>query len=74
MALAPLPLTCSSARSIAPTEPDSTTCFGAFVESGPGDVLTKLVRRTAEGASAVAVGSPHAAAELAARLRQGVAG
>lgn len=48
--------------------------FEAFVEAGPGDVLTKLVRRTVEGVSAVAVGSPHAAAELASSLRQGVAG
>lgn len=48
--------------------------FEAFVEAGPGDVLTKLVRRTVEGVSAVAVGSPNAAAELASSLRQAAAG
>lgn len=48
--------------------------FEAFVEAGPGNVLTKLVRRNVEGVSAVAVGSPHAAAELDSSLRQGIAG
>jgi [acyl-carrier-protein] S-malonyltransferase len=36
-----------------------------FVEAGPGDVLTKLAKRAAPGARAVAVGSPEAAAALA---------
>jgi [acyl-carrier-protein] S-malonyltransferase len=35
-----------------------------FLEAGPGDVLSKLVRRAVPGANAVAVGSPEAAAEL----------
>jgi [acyl-carrier-protein] S-malonyltransferase len=41
--------------------------FGAdaFVEAGPGDVLTRLAKRAAPGARAVAVGSPEAASELA---------
>ena len=33
-----------------------------FVESGPGDVLTKMAKRVAPGARAVAVGSPERAA------------
>ena len=37
-----------------------------FVEAGPGDVLSKLVRRNAPGAVAVAVGSPE---EVAAVMR-----
>ncbi len=36
-----------------------------FVEAGPGDVLSKLVRRAVPGVTAVAVGSPEAAAEFA---------
>jgi [acyl-carrier-protein] S-malonyltransferase len=36
-----------------------------FVEAGPGDVLTKLVRRNVPGTTAVAIGSPEAARELA---------
>jgi [acyl-carrier-protein] S-malonyltransferase len=36
-----------------------------FVEAGPGDVLTKLAKRVVPHATAVAVGSPDAAAELA---------
>lgn len=39
--------------------------FDTFVEAGPGDVLSKLVRRTAPGATAVAIGSPDEAAALA---------
>ncbi|HEU4355152.1 MAG TPA: ACP S-malonyltransferase [Actinomycetota bacterium] len=37
-----------------------------FVEAGPGDVLTKLAKRAAPGARAVAVGSPADAAAFAA--------
>jgi [acyl-carrier-protein] S-malonyltransferase len=37
-----------------------------FVEAGPGDVLTKLAKRVVPGARAIAVGSPDAAATLAA--------
>lgn len=37
-----------------------------FVEAGPGDVLTKLAKRVVPGARALAVGSPEAAASLAA--------
>jgi [acyl-carrier-protein] S-malonyltransferase len=36
-----------------------------FVEAGPGDVLTKLAKRVIPEATAVAVGSPDAAATLA---------
>jgi [acyl-carrier-protein] S-malonyltransferase len=36
-----------------------------FVEAGPGDVLTKLAKRTVPGAEAVAVGSPTDAAAVA---------
>jgi [acyl-carrier-protein] S-malonyltransferase len=35
-----------------------------FIEAGPGDVLTKLARRVVPAASAVAVGSPEAAAAV----------
>ncbi len=35
-----------------------------FIEAGPGDVLTKLAKRVVPEASAVAVGSPEAAAAL----------
>jgi [acyl-carrier-protein] S-malonyltransferase len=40
----------------------------AFVEAGPGDVLTKLAKRVAPGARAMAVGSPAEAASAAAAL------
>ena len=36
-----------------------------FVEAGPGDVLTKLAKRVVPQATAVAIGSPETAAELA---------
>ncbi len=39
--------------------------FDTFVEAGPGDILSKLVRRIAPGATAVAIGSPDEAAALA---------
>jgi [acyl-carrier-protein] S-malonyltransferase len=39
-----------------------------FIEAGPGDVLTRLAKRAVPGARAVAVGSPEAAAALAAGL------
>jgi [acyl-carrier-protein] S-malonyltransferase len=42
-----------------------------FVEAGPGDVLTKLAKRVVPQATAVAVGSPEAAAQLA---REGIDG
>src|SRR3990172_8954544 len=35
-----------------------------FVESGPGDVLTKRAKRVVPGTRAVAIGSPEAAAEF----------
>ncbi|HXF71264.1 MAG TPA: ACP S-malonyltransferase [Actinomycetota bacterium] len=35
--------------------------FDAYLEAGPGDVLTKLARRAVPGATALAVGSPEAA-------------
>jgi [acyl-carrier-protein] S-malonyltransferase len=41
---------------------------GAFVEAGPGDVLTKLAKRAAPGARAMAAGSPAEAASAAAQL------
>jgi [acyl-carrier-protein] S-malonyltransferase len=40
----------------------------AFVEAGPGDVLTKLAKRVVPGSRAVAVGSPADAASAAAEL------
>lgn len=40
----------------------------AFVEAGPGDVLTKLAKRVVPGARAVAVGSPEQAVSFAAEL------
>ena len=40
-----------------------------FVEAGPGDVLTKLAKRVVPGARTAAVGSPEAAAALAAEPR-----
>jgi [acyl-carrier-protein] S-malonyltransferase len=40
----------------------------AFVEAGPGDVLTKLAKRAAPGARAIAAGSPAEAASAAAQL------
>jgi len=42
--------------------------FDAFLEAGPGDVLTKLARRAVPGALALAVGSPEAAREAAAAV------
>ena len=38
-----------------------------FLEAGPGDVLTKMAKRVVPGATAVAVGSPAVAIEVAAR-------
>jgi [acyl-carrier-protein] S-malonyltransferase len=40
----------------------------AFVEAGPGDVLTKLAKRVVPSARAVAVGSPEGARTVAAEL------
>ena len=40
----------------------------AFVEAGPGDVLTKMAKRVVPGARALAVGSPEAAEAAAAEL------
>jgi [acyl-carrier-protein] S-malonyltransferase len=42
--------------------------FDTFVEAGPGQVLSKLVRRDMPGIRAVAVGAPSDAANLAASL------
>jgi [acyl-carrier-protein] S-malonyltransferase len=39
-----------------------------FVEAGPGDVLTKLAKRAAPGARAVAVGTPEDAVRVASSL------
>lgn len=41
---------------------------GAFVEAGPGDVLTKLAKRVVPDARAIAVGSPADVASAAAEL------
>lgn len=43
-----------------------------FVEAGPGDVLSKLIRRTVPGVTAVPVGSPADAVALAASVSEGV--
>jgi [acyl-carrier-protein] S-malonyltransferase len=40
-----------------------------FLEAGPGDVLTRLAKRVSPGSRAAAIGSPEAAAALAAELR-----
>jgi [acyl-carrier-protein] S-malonyltransferase len=40
----------------------------AFVEAGPGDVLTKLAKRAVPGSRAMAAGSPAEAASAAAQL------
>lgn len=48
------------------------TGVGTFVEAGPGDVLSKLVRRTVPGVPVVAVGSPAEAASFAASIKEGV--
>jgi [acyl-carrier-protein] S-malonyltransferase len=40
--------------------------FDTFVEAGPSDVLSKLVRRIVPGARAVPVGSPEDAKAFAA--------
>lgn len=50
----------------------AATGVDAFVEVGPGDVLTKLVRRTVSGVEATAVGSPEEAKAFAERLAQEV--
>lgn len=39
-----------------------------FVEAGPGDVLSKLVKRCVPGARAIPVGSPEAARDLASEI------
>ena len=44
--------------------------FDAFVEAGPGDVLSKLLRRNAPGATGVAVGSPQDAARFATTMTE----
>ena len=43
----------------------------AFVEAGPGDVLSKLVRRCVAGAKSVAVGSPEDARDAVTELVTG---
>jgi malonyl CoA-acyl carrier protein transacylase len=40
----------------------------AFVEAGPGDVLTKLAKRAVPGSRAMAADSPAEAASAAAQL------
>jgi [acyl-carrier-protein] S-malonyltransferase len=40
----------------------------AFVETGPGDVLTKLAKRATPGVPAFAVGTPDRAVAVAAQL------
>jgi [acyl-carrier-protein] S-malonyltransferase len=40
-----------------------------FLEAGPGDVLTRLAKRVSPGSRAAGIGSPEAAAALAAELR-----
>ncbi len=45
-----------------------------FIEAGPGDVLTKLTKRIVPNASAVAVGSPEAAAAVVKEVTDAAAG
>ena len=40
-----------------------------FIEAGPGQVLTKLAKRCAKGATAISVGDPDAAAAATAEVR-----
>jgi [acyl-carrier-protein] S-malonyltransferase len=47
--------------------------FDTFAEAGPGQVLTRLVKRDLPGLRAVAVASPGDAAAFAARVRDGAA-
>ena len=42
-----------------------------FVEAGPGDVLSKLVKRCVPGARAIAVGTPDEARSAATEIREG---
>ena len=47
--------------------------IGTFVEAGPGDVLSKLVRRSAPGSKSRAVGDPDAATQTAIDVRKDTA-
>ena len=47
--------------------------FDTFVEAGPGQVLSKIVKRDLPGVRAVAIGAPADAAAFAASLRSGSA-
>jgi malonyl CoA-acyl carrier protein transacylase len=42
-----------------------------FVEAGPGDVLSKLARRTVKGCTAIPAGSPEAARSISEAELQG---
>ena len=46
----------------------SDSGFGTFVEAGPGDVLSKLLRRIVPGATGAAAGNPDEARTVAERL------
>jgi [acyl-carrier-protein] S-malonyltransferase len=47
--------------------------FDAFVEAGPGQVLSKLVKRALPGVRVTAIGSPQEAEDFARSISEGVA-
>jgi [acyl-carrier-protein] S-malonyltransferase len=47
--------------------------FDAFVEAGPGQVLSKLVKRALPGVHVTAIGSPQEAEDFARSISEGVA-
>ncbi len=47
--------------------------FDAFVETGPGQVLSKLVKRALPGVRVTAIGSPQEAEDFARSISEGVA-
>lgn len=58
----------SPVRWVASVQAMADMGVGLFVEAGPGDVLTRAIRRCLPTAEAVAVGTPEEAAEVARRV------